>query len=75
MLEEVLLPGYEGKLWVSFILPGNIPRSTDCVNGVDFLPPLILLPLHPVLVEIVEHLVDVHRTGSVSVPLLGVKFE
>jgi hypothetical protein len=45
------------------------------VYGVDLLPPLLLFPLHPMLVQVIEQLVYITRSYSILVPLLGIELE
>jgi hypothetical protein len=50
----------------------RVNGKTYDVDNVDVLPPLVLLPLDPVPVEVSEETVDVSRSGCVPVPFLGV---
>lgn len=43
--------------------------GTYGVDGIDFLPAFILLPFDPMLVQVVEQLVDVCCTECVGLPL------
>ena len=49
-----------------------MPHSVDSIH---LFPSLVLFPLHPVLVEVVEQLVDVRSALGVSSPRLGIEFE
>jgi hypothetical protein len=49
--------------------------STHSVDGVNLLPPLVLLPLDPMLVQVIEQLVDISRSIRISLPLLCVVFQ
>ena len=54
---------------------GGMNQATYSVNSVHFLSPFILFPLDPMLVEVIEKLVDIIRSLCISVPLLRVEFK
>jgi len=47
--------------------------KVECVNIVDILLPLIHLPLYPMTIEVSEEVVDVFRSGCISVPFSDVE--
>lgn len=84
MFENVLFPCNERELEISaFVQAFHGWRSaevrgvnqTHSVNSIHLFPPFILLPLHPVLVQVIEQLVDVHGAVRVRVPFSGVEAE
>jgi hypothetical protein len=53
----------------------DIKAETYSVDGINLLPPLILLPLDPVLIQVVEQLIDISRSIGISLPLLRIVFQ
>jgi hypothetical protein len=53
----------------------DIKAGTYSVDGINLLPPLILLPLDPVLIQVVEQLIDISRSIGISLPLLRIIFQ
>jgi len=45
---------------------------TYSVDGINFLSPLILLPLDPMLIQVIEQLIDISRSIRISLPLLRI---
>jgi hypothetical protein len=50
----------------------DIKAETYSVDGINLLPPLILLPLDPVLIQVVEQLIDISRSIRITLPLLRI---
>jgi len=53
----------------------DITAETYSVYGVNFLSPLILLPLDPMLIQVIEQLINISRSIRISFPLLRIVFQ
>lgn len=59
----------------SYLVRSDTKAETYSVDGINLLPPLILLPLDPVLIQVVEQLIDISRSIRISFPLLRIVFQ
>jgi hypothetical protein len=53
----------------------DIKAETHSIDGINLLPPLILLPLDPVLIQVIEQLINISRSIRISLPLLRIVFQ